>query len=283
MQLKELKNIMLDKLEGLYDPAESRQLVEWLLSSVTGMSRHELTINNDLMLEEEQVEKLLQGVKQLQEFKPVQYITGTAWFHGMEFQVSPHVLIPRPETEELVKWVVDDYSSVSGLKVLDIGTGSGCIVISLGKILNLPELTAIDISAGVLAVAAANALYHHVEVNFVEIDIFDRISLKDLAGYDIIICNPPYVREQEKRYMKPNVVDHEPHQALFVSDDDPLVYYRAIVHLAEQKLNKTGFVYVEINENLGIETMQLFKNHGFKKIILRKDLQGKDRMLRASF
>jgi release factor glutamine methyltransferase len=195
--------------------------------------------------------------------------------------VNEQVLIPRPETEELVDWVVRDHLKRPGFRVLDIGTGSGCIAVALGKSLEEPYIMAVDKSPGAIALAVRNAFLHGAEVNFMLMDALDPKSHKGLGKFDVIVSNPPYVRLSEKNAMKSNVLDYEPHQALFVPDEDPLIFYRAIARIAGQDLDPGGSVYVEINEGLGKDTVQLFRSAGFGEVELRKDIHGKDRMVRA--
>ncbi len=225
-------------------------------------------------------------MEELKTGKPLQYVLGETEFYGLRFKVNPSVLIPRPETEELVEWIISDLpkpkTSIEGLKIIDIGTGSGCIPISLKK--NLPEaqLFALDISPEALDVSIQNAALNQTTVNFIQADILNLLNKQLIAEkFGIIVSNPPYVTDAEKEQMLPNVLQHEPHLALFVPDNDPLIFYKAIADFAIKHLDTTGSLYLEINENLGEETVQLLKQMGFKKIVLRQDLSGKDRMIRS--
>lgn len=222
-----------------------------------------------------------QALQKLQRSEPIQYILGETEFYGHPFKVNKHTLIPRPETEELVEWILaDQKNNSSEIHILDIGTGSGCIAISLAKELKNAKVSALDISEGALEVARENAKINTVEVDFVQRDILTSETVT--ASYDIIVSNPPYVRNLEKKMMQKNVLVHEPETALFVSDDDPLVFYRRIAQLAHENLKEGGFLYFEINEYLGAEMTELITHLGFKNCSIKKDIYGKDRMMRAS-
>jgi len=224
-------------------------------------------------------EKLIQGI-------PLQYILGETEFYDLIVKVNPSVLIPRPETEELVDWALITSRIINGeteiLKLLDIGTGSGCIAISIKKYIPLADITAIDISEAALNIARQNADLNQVEINFIQDDIFKPTNLELInSKYDLILSNPPYVTEAEKDQMLDNVLNHEPDIALFVPDNDPLVFYRAITDFALVHLKINGFLFLEINEKFGQETLNLLKKKGFKEIELRQDMGGKDRMIKA--
>jgi release factor glutamine methyltransferase len=222
-----------------------------------------------------------QALQKLQRSEPIQYILGETEFYGHPFKVNKHTLIPRPETEELVELILaDQKNNSSEIHILDIGTGSGCIAISLAKELKNAKVSALDISEGALEVARENAKINTVEVDFVQRDILTSETVT--ASYDIIVSNPPYVRNLEKKMMQKNVLVHEPETALFVSDDDPLVFYRRIAQLAHENLKEGGFLYFEINEYLGAEMTELITHLGFKNCSIKKDIYGKDRMMRAS-
>ena len=214
----------------------------------------------------------------------MQYILGTTSFYDLEFEVNNDVLIPRPETEELVAWILSNIEitkSANKLKILDIGTGSGCIAISLAKNISNSEVFAIDVSEKALAVAQKNASTNEVKVIFIEENILNTESLHQT--FDVIVSNPPYVRNLEKQEIHKNVLDYEPHLALFVEDDDDaLLFYRKIAHLAQKNLSENGQLYFEINQYLGKQMIELLQEKGFKNIELKKDIYGNDRMILCS-
>jgi release factor glutamine methyltransferase len=228
----------------------------------------------------------------LQQEKPIQYITGETWFYGLRFQVNENTLIPRPETEELVEWIIESQKSnvqSQTLAILDIGTGTGCIPISLKTNILQANVSAIDVSEHALEVAKRNAELNKVEINFIQANILEVQDLSQLStpnsqlrtNFDIIVSNPPYVRNLEKQEIKKNVLDYEPHLALFVEDTDALLFYRKIAQLALKNLSPNGLLFFEINQYLGNETVELLKKLGFKNIELKKDLYGNDRMIKC--
>ncbi|MEI6852816.1 MAG: peptide chain release factor N(5)-glutamine methyltransferase, partial [Bacteroidota bacterium] len=232
-------------------------------------------------LNESELLLVYDAIKELKEGKPLQYITGKAWFCGLELSVNEHVLIPRPETEELVQLIIKEHKETKGLRILDIGSGSGCIGIALKKELKDAEVWAMDISEEALKVARKNAELHEADICFIYKDILDAEGLSELRGLDIIVSNPPYVMESEKAVMHKNVLDFEPHEALFVPDNNPLKFYKAIFGLAK-KNGKPCRVYVEINESKGEEMIFLAKEFGFSDICIHKDINGKDRIISAT-
>ena len=280
-RVKELRDNIIRELSKIYPEEESMNMANWLLHSVAGIEKKDIILDPDSLVNDTIEAELFEKLGELMAHKPIQYVTGTAYFHDLELEVNPSVLIPRPETEELVKWAAEDHKDGARLKVLDIGTGSGCIIIALGKFLKDPDLSAIDISEDALRMASRNAGKYGIKIDFKRADILDESSWQELQTFDIIISNPPYVRESEKRGMKANVLYYEPAAALFVTDDDPLIFYRAIAKFSRQHLSKNGMLYLEINENLGKEVRLLLKDEGFSEIILRKDMQGKDRIVRC--
>jgi release factor glutamine methyltransferase len=226
---------------------------------------------------------------ELKNQRPIQYILGETTFYGLSFLVNENTLIPRPETEELVELIIESTNYElrnTKLKVLDIGTGSGCIAISLAKHLPTSEVYAIDVSEEALVTAKKNAELNKVAIDFISTNILDVVTLSAVAGldkqFDIIVSNPPYVRNLEKSEIKPNVLEYEPHLALFVDDIDPLLFYRKIAELAIKNLNPNGKLYFEINQYLGKETIKLLEDFGFRNVELKKDIYGNDRMLRAT-
>ena len=273
-------------LSKLYDTNETGAITLLAISEISNLSKAKIKAFPETELTPQQAEKLSQILNQLQTGKPIQYILGKTEFYGLSFNVNPSVLIPRPETEELVGWVI---SSVGGGpfavgSILDIGTGSGCIAISLKK--NLPNFRgfAIDISSGALKTAKENADLNQVDVDFIEADILNYKNHN--AGtvhprYQIIISNPPYVTLHDKTRMHTNVTDFEPHNALFVPENDPLIFYKAIAGFAAKNLAQSGLLFFEINEGYGNQVIELLAHKGFKNIELRKDMSGRDRMIKA--
>ena len=283
MTIAKLKSKFKDELSALYPLEEVETFFFRLGEYFLDMKRIDLTLNKDKELSSEELESFKNALARLKKSEPLQYIIGEAEFYGYPFKVNPSVLIPRPETEELVEWIIKDckekYSDNRPIKILDIGTGSGCIAITLAKELPFAEVFAIDISEKALVTAKQNAALNAVAVNFVKEDILQLQKLTQ--SFDIIVSNPPYVRELEKFEIHSNVLENEPHQALFVADDDPLLFYRKISTLADKNLQRDGSLYFEINQYLGEETSILLKKFDFSEIILRQDLFGKDRMLKG--
>jgi release factor glutamine methyltransferase len=224
----------------------------------------------------------LEILSQLKASKPIQYILGETDYYGRTFRVNPAVLIPRPETEELVKWVLDSVS-MANPSILDIGTGSGCIAISLKLELPEADVVALDISADALALAQENAALHKAAVRFIEKDVLLMHSTDVASTFDVVLSNPPYIALSEKNSMKANVLANEPHLALFVPNTNPLIFYERIASIAHEKLNLGGFLFFEINERFGKEVLKLLVKKGFKYVELRQDLGGKDRMVKAQW
>jgi release factor glutamine methyltransferase len=282
MNLKDYRNHFIQTLTPLYDAGEAESFFYLTLENRHRLKRVDLVLQPDFELSGNEIQDWNQILDGLKDFTPIQYLLGKTEFYGLEFEVNGNTLIPRPETEELVQWVILDCERTNQpqpLRILDIGTGSGCIAIALAK--NLPNavVSAIDVSPKALEVAKRNAGFNGVVVQFVQQDILETSDLA--TQYDIIVSNPPYVRELEKHEIKPNVLEHEPHLALFVADDDALVFYRKIAQLAIKNLAKDGKLYFEINQYLGKETIGLLESLDFKSINLRKDIYGNDRMLKA--
>ncbi len=257
------------------------------------MKRIDLALNPEAVLDGLHLKQWKSIVADLKRQKPIQYILGETEFFGLKFEVNENTLIPRPETEELVQWIIDDEKKreyKTGCKILDIGTGSGCIAVSLAKNIPRTEVFAIDVSEQALTTAIKNASINAVNVHFINANV---LALDDLNNFhadtghptffDVIVSNPPYVRNLEKAEIKPNVLEYEPHLALFVEDTDALLFYRKIAQLALKNLSPKGKLYFEINQYLGNETVQLLESLGFKNIELRKDIYGNDRMVSAHY
>lgn len=277
MQIKSYQNRFKEVLSPLYDEMEAEQLFLIALEEIEGKSRIDLVMNPDL-----QTDKLTiwdEVLADLQQEKPIQYIFGRAYFYGLTFNVNENTLIPRPETEELVEWIINSVEADKPIRILDIGTGSGCIGITLAKELPNAQVTLMDVSPKALEMATRNAKENGVEVQAI---LQDVLALEQLpAQYDVIVSNPPYVRNLEKVEIKKNVLDYEPHLALFVEDDDALIFYRKIATLANDNLQEGGMLFYEINQYLGAETVALFESLLFTAIELRKDMVGNDRMIKA--
>ncbi len=280
MTILQAYHFLQQQLSNIYDNDEASNIADLVTEHITGYKKLGRITHKDLLFEERQIEQLHSITKDLLQHKPLQYVLGEAWFYEMKFYVNEHVLIPRPETEELVELVTSYKLPVAS--ILDIGTGSGCIPITLKKKLPKTEITAIDVSADALAVAKKNALDLHADITFKQLDFLNEQSWNELVTYDVIVSNPPYIKQSESSTMHTNVLSFEPYIALFVEDDDALLFYRKIADFSKTHLNTNGKIFVEINEALGAETITLFESYGYEAI-LKKDMQGKDRMIIASF
>ena len=287
MLLREIKSVFHQELQAHYPKTKIDSFFHSFVEEFLGLPRFALVMHPEFSLNDKEKEPFFQGLWRLKKQEPLQYILGKTDFMGLEFKVTPDVLIPRPETEELVNWIVNEcHSNCCNVKVLDIGTGSGCIAIALAKELREATVHALDISTAALAVASENAINNGLKVDFLQADILDEDKVLERFGdasFDVIVSNPPYVRELEKEEMMANVLDFEPAEALFVPDSDPLRYYRAIVHFSRKSLSKNGHLYFEINQFLAKETEQLLLENGFGQVELRKDIFGNFRMLKAKF
>lgn len=282
MNLKEVKILFTTDLIDVYDPGEALSITELVLEHVIGISKIQQIRKINAVLTEEQIVRISKISDRLKQNEPVQYILGEAWFAGMKLKVNKNVLIPRPETEELVEWIVADCRLLNEeLKIIDIGTGSGCIPISLKK--KLPEaiVSALDVCSEAIFTATENALAFETDIEFTLIDFLNETNWEKLGEYDVIVSNPPYVRQSEKESMMERVINHEPHIALFVPDNDALVFYRKLADFSKTHLKAGAAIYVEINEGLGKEVQELFQSKGFNQVVLKKDMQGKERMLKA--
>jgi len=279
MNLKQLLHHFTKELIEIYDEQEIISIFNIIVEHISGFNRSQLMLNRDAELEDVKRTVYLQLLDRLKQGEPLQYIIGDTVFYGLTFKVNPAVLIPRPETEELVDWIIERCASVDSGNILDIGTGSGCIAISLKKNLAGFKVSAIDVSNAALATATENAGLNNAEVNFIHADI---LNYKSAEKYDVIVSNPPYITMEEQKAMHQNVLDNEPHLALFVSDEKPLIFYEAIADFALSNLNDKGLLCFEINEYLGKEMVHMLTNKTFVNIELRKDMQGKDRMIICS-
>jgi release factor glutamine methyltransferase len=280
MLIKTYRDQFKAKLIDLYDENEVDNFFYMLLETYNNLKKYQLALEPGLVLTPNDLALWDEAVMLLQNYKPIQYIIGKTYFYEGVFNVTPATLIPRPETEELVDLIIKQANNLSNIKVLDIGTGTGCIAISLAAFLNNANVTAFDVSEDALKVAQSNAVLNQVKVNFVLQDILQVNKLSN--NFDIIVSNPPYVRNLEKIEIKPNVLNHEPHLALFVEDNDPLIFYKKITELATQSLNENGVLYFEINQYLGPETVEMIENFKvFKSVELIKDMYGNDRMIVA--
>ena len=268
------------QLIAIYGEDESRQLSKILVEDVLNLSFEKVMIDEKVELEASTLSDFENKVDRLIDFVPIQYVLGKAHFYGREFGVNQHVLIPRPETEELIGEIVLD-NKRPDLKVLDIGSGSGCIAITLALELKNAKVTALDISGGALDITLENAKQHGVDIECVLEDILSMDQLPET--YDIIVSNPPYVTEEEKKQMRHNVLDHEPEIALFVPDDDPLKFYKKIISLAKKHLNPKGRLYFEINEYFADEMIRLCEDEKCAYVKLVLDINSKDRFLKATF
>ncbi len=293
MLLKNYKTTFLKKLSSLYDEQEIDSFFYIILEKLHGLKRIDLALNPSNVMDGNHLKKWNSIVSDLKVNKPIQYILGETEFYGLRFEVNENTLIPRPETEELVEIIIKNEGKrkreEGKVRILDIGTGSGCIAISLAKNIPNTEVYAIDVSEEALAIAKKNADINAVKVSFVNVDILKINDLKQFPSsnfplptyFDIIVSNPPYVRNLEKAEIKPNVLEYEPHLALFVDDIDALLFYRKIAELAIKNLNPNGKLYFEINQYLGKETVELVESFGFKNVKLIKDIYGNDRIVFA--
>ena len=282
MLLKQFRIHFFESLKGIHDENEVESFFFILTEYLHNLKRIDLALNTNFEISEAEVQKWEAIISELKTEKPIQYIIGETWFYDSKFYVNEHTLIPRPETEELVDWIVateKKNDKKEKLTILDIGTGTGCIPISLKKNIPQAEVSAIDVSEEALKVAQKNALENKVAINFILQNILEIEDLKQ--QFDIIVSNPPYVRNMEKQEIKKNVLAFEPHLALFVEDNDALLFYRKIAQLALKNLTPNGLLFFEINQYLGKETVELLEDLGFKNIELKKDIYGNDRMIKG--
>lgn len=281
MTLQEATYYLLNKLRTIYPDSEAGQMTDWAMEHLTGSPKAERMIYKNAAITQQEETRLKQITEKLLQHEPLQYVLNEAWFCGLKFYVDSNVLIPRPETEELAEWIISDCKfPLDVLKILDIGTGSGCIAVSLKRRLRKAEVWGSDVSEGALQVAKKNADMLGTDVNFLPLNFLDRTAWEHLPSFDIIVSNPPYIPESDKENMNPNVLNHEPHTALFVPDNDPLIFYKEMAEFGKSHLSPNGKIYAEIHENMGQSAINTFREAGYDTE-LKKDMQQKDRMLKA--
>lgn len=301
MKMGESHSLMKEKLLEIYSNSEAEIITDWTFEHFTGFSKMEIRFNKEKELTDAQNVQLSDALNKLLQHKPIQYVLGEAWFYGLKYLVNESVLIPRPETEELVQWAVSEIkskdlelkinkiaqadnqtSNIKHQKILDIGTGSGCIPISLKKNLPNADISAIDVSEKALFMAKQNAINLNVDIKLIELDFLQESIWSKLDNYDIIISNPPYIPIKEKQILDKNITAWEPSLALFVADNDPFIFYKKIALFAKSHLNKNGIIFLEIHQNYAEQTKALFIEQGYKTE-LKKDINRNDRMIKASY
>ena len=281
MTIRDAKQAIIQAIEPIYDNREAVNIATLLLENLTGLSKMNQFLQKQSILSAEIASKLNDCIQRLSKGEPIQYIIGKAWFMELELTVNANTLIPRPETEELVDALIK-YLKANGNKkvqILEIGAGSGCIPIAIAKFYPEATITSVDFCANALTVARKNAQDIGVDINWKQLNFLDKQEWGQLGLFDIIISNPPYIRKAEAASMHTNVLAFEPHKALFVEDNDPLIFYKAIHAFCENQLNKKGAIFLEINEGLGNETAALFNTN--YSVEIKKDMQNKERMIMA--
>lgn len=268
------------ELAGIFPRQEIESLIFLIFEKIKGYSRTQFLLAKDEILSDQQMHELEEIATRLKNHEPIQYILGTTEFYGLPFYTVPGVLIPRPETEELVQWILEE-NQLNSPAMLDICTGSGCIAIALKKNIPPAKIMACDISPICIDTAFRNAQFNAADITVIEYDILKEVPQIAFPGFDIIVSNPPYVRESEKQLMEKNVLEYEPALALFVPDKDPLLFYERIADFSLQHIAPNGRLYFEINEAFGKQCVEMLHAKGFSQIVLKKDLNGKDRMIRA--
>ena len=296
MKMNEAENWIRQQLILMYDEREATSIASMVMENVTGLTRIDRLTKKDEPLVVQQLHHLTEVVQRLGQHEPIQYVLGECFFHGLKLYVNNHVLIPRPETEELVEWIINDVKTsgknvfqrkegeadeTTQLKLLDVGTGSGCIALALKKAMPKAEVWGCDVSDEALNVARRNGAQLDIRVDFQGINFLDELQQRSLPTVDIIVSNPPYVPEKDKATIRPNVLAHEPHTALFVPDDDALIFYKTLALFGHKRLYENGCIYIEISENAAKETVRIFKEAGYNNVEIKKDMQGKDRMIKA--
>ena len=279
MMIKDLYRNFLVQLQKIYSLNEATAITDWVFEKMASLKRSDILKNPEKKITPVAGELIQKALQELRLHKPVQYVLGEAWFFRMKFKVNAHVLIPRPETEELVEQLINDRKSkLTDPAILDIGTGSGCIPIAIKKNLPASKLTGIDVSKDALALAKENAALHNALINFTELDFLDESTWVSLPLFDIIISNPPYIPVNEKLKLGKNVTDFEPHLALFVPDDSPLIFYKKIADFGRDHLLPNGKIYLETHEDFAKETAALFRKH-YQTVMIKKDMYEKERMI----
>ena len=270
------------ELDGIYSKGEIESLIFLIFEKLKGYSRTQFLLSKDEILPDDELAEIGEIVLRLKNHEPIQYILGQTEFYGLPFYVVPGVLIPRPETEELVQWIIQE-NKLAETTVFDMGTGTGCIAVSLRKNIPGSKVWACDISPACLDIVRRNAELNSVQINVIEYDILNDTPVTEFSRFDVIVSNPPYIREAEKALMEKNVLDFEPELALFVSDKDALIFYERIADFARIHLRNRGRLYFEINEAFGQECSAMLLKKGFTKVAVKKDINGKDRMIGCRF
>lgn len=296
MKIGEAERQVKERLASIYEEGEAQSIANLVIDHITSLSKSERLLKKNEMLATAQAKQLQTDMERLLQHEPVQYVMNKAWFYGMELFVDKNVLIPRPETEELVAWIVDDVKAsgkdvfvkddlkadeTTVLKILDVGTGSGCIALALKKAMPKAEVWGCDVSEEALTVARRNGAALNIRVDFQGVDFLDAAQQKQLPTVDVVVSNPPYIPYHNKEQMSANVLAYEPHTALFVPDDNALIFYKALAQFGKHRLYKNGSVYMEIHEDLANEVASLFDKEGYSNVEVKKDMQGKNRMVKA--
>jgi release factor glutamine methyltransferase len=296
MKMADAERYISGRLQEVYEESEAKNIADLLIEHITSLSKNERLSRNEYEITPEQELAFREDIQRLLKHEPIQYLMNKSWFYGLELFVDPSVLIPRPETEELVEWVINDIKA-SGLdvftrdmagadktnllKILDVGTGSGCIALALKKAMPKAEIWGCDMSEEALNVARRNGSALDLRVDFQGLNFLDPEQQRQLPTVNILVSNPPYIPIKDKQLMDRNVVEHEPHLALFVPNDDPLVFYRALAKFGMHRLYENGSIYMEIHEDLGSQVTDLFKEEGYFSVEVKKDMQGKNRMVKV--
>ncbi|WP_462252789.1 peptide chain release factor N(5)-glutamine methyltransferase [Ferruginibacter sp.] len=284
MNSKELYRNFLVELQTVYDLSEATVITDWVFENMAGIKKADLIKNPLQKIPEPVIKKMMEKKEELLQHKPVQYVMGNTTFYGMQFQVNDKVLIPRPETEEMTNLIINNYRfEQKQINILDVGTGSGCIAVAIKKHLPSSRLIAVDVSESALDIARANAITNKTNIQFTQLDFLDESRWAELMQFDIIVSNPPYIPGNQKEKMDKNVVNFEPHNALFVPDNNPLLFYKKIAKFGRDHLNYNGKVFVETHEDYAKEVAAVFSASGYQQVIIKKDMFGKERIVIASY